>query len=133
MTLYSINEVKGALISKLKATTSIVSRLANSDEIRELSWKGTNFSYPNIRVKVNSLRTFQDCYQELEASIYVSSELDSSIEADEIAGIIVNTFHTKNFTSDGIRFNFVIANPIPAFAPNQILWRSEIVITTNIQ
>ena len=51
MTLPSNNEVQAAIIARLKAQTTVTAEVL-ATEIREDQWQGTEFSYPNIRVKM---------------------------------------------------------------------------------
>ena len=132
MTLIRADEVRAAIIAKMKATTSIMSLLSDANEVRESGWKGTTFSYPNYRVRINSILPIEDCYQQLEASIFCYSELDSSQQAEEMAGAIANAFHDQAFTQNSIRFTNIEVNPIPAIEESLLAWRSEAILRSKI-
>ena len=127
MTLIRSDQVREALIDVLKANTTIMALLdaEHQDEVRELDWKGTNFSYPNYRVRINSITPFQGCYQNLDASIYCFSEEKSSQEAEQMAGTVANELFELAFTQDSIRFASIDTDIIPAIAQDTRTWRSE--------
>ena len=125
MTLVRSDQVRDALIDTIKANATIMALLDDANEVRELDWKGTDFSYPNYRVRINSITPFDTCYQDLDASIYCFSEEKSSQEADEMAGTIADEFFTDSFTQDSIRFTFIRVDIIPAIAETMRTWRSE--------
>ena len=132
MTLVRADQVRTAIIANMKANATILATLDDTDEIRESSWKGTSFSYPNYRVRINRLTPYRDCYQNLEVSIYCHSEESSSQEAEEMAGIVANEYDGASFTQSGIRFNEIEVDIIPAIEENIVLWRSEIIIRSKI-
>lgn len=125
MTLIRSDQVRDAIIDTLKANANIMALLSDTNEVRELSWKGTEFSYPNYRVRINSITPFQDCYQNLDASIYCFSEEASSQEAEEMAGTVANELFEYSFTQDSIRFSSIDVDIIPAIAQDERTWRSE--------
>ena len=132
MTLVRVDQIRGAIIDKLKANATVLALLDDNNEIRESNWKGTEFTYPNIRVRINSATPMDDCYQYLDASIFCFSEMASSQQADEMAGIITNEFHNKNFEINLIRFTKIVADVIPAIDIGAITWRSEVQILSEI-
>jgi len=93
--MLSIAEVKEGLVSYLKSKTAITDRLTDgAEEIREVQWQGSDFTYPNVRVRVRELTPHADCgLGTIACHIYVFSEDASSKEADEISGIIANELH----------------------------------------
>lgn len=131
MTIISPYQVQMAVIAYLKGNASVTALLPDSNEIREDSWKGADFSYPNIRVKI--LRTAPNsreanCSQTLgEWILLVFSEQKSSKEADLIAGAISNILHGRKFSSSGVAFfsNFV-EFVTGAEAIGDTVWKSEI-------
>lgn len=100
------SQVQKAWISRLKANANITA-VVPADEIREYKWKGTNFTYPNIRVRIRTLtpQVQSNTCQIFNSvvSILVSSEQKSSKQADDIAGIIATAFWGHGFTSEGIK------------------------------
>lgn len=104
--MITISQVQKAWISRLKLNANITA-VVPADEIREYHWKGTNFSYPNIRVRIRTLTPqvqSNNCQIfNSVVSILVSSEQKSSKQADDIAGIIATEFWGKGFTSEGIK------------------------------
>lgn len=133
------SQVQASWISRLKANANITA-VVPADEIREYHWKGTNFSYPNIRVKMgiltpqvqsNNCQIFNSI-----VSILVSSEQKSSKQADDIAGIIATEFWGKGFTSEGIKF---IQNSLESLSPavvpeeNDDIWVSTVNLNSLTQ
>lgn len=126
------SQVQKAWISRLKANANITT-VVPADEIREYKWKGTNFTYPNIRVRMGLLTPQVEAstcqvFHSL-VSILVSSEQKSSKQADDIAGVIATEFWGKNFTSEGIKFIKVSLESLaPAEVPeeNDDIWVSTV-------
>ena len=134
MTQKSPAAIREAFITNIQANATIMALLSDANEVRELNWKGTTFSYPNIRVRINSpLSNFQDCYQELNISIYFFSEQSSSYEADNAVGVISNEYHNKSTTIGGMYCSRLQATVVPAIPVSDILWRSEVTITSPLQ
>jgi hypothetical protein len=130
MTLIRSDQVRDAIIDKIKANTTIMALLSDSNEVREAYWSGSEFTYPNYRVRINSITPFQDCYQNLDASILCYSEQASSQEAEEMAGTIANEFHAQSFIQDSIRFTHIVVDIIPAIKQDVRTWRSEVQLAS---
>lgn len=131
MTIISPYQMQMAAIAYLKSNVAITSLLLDPNEIREDSWKGTDFSYPNIRVKI--LRTSPytreaNCSQTSgEWILLIFSEQKSSKEADSIAGTIANILHGKKFTNSGVNFYSTLVEFVTgAEAIGDTVWISEI-------
>lgn len=133
MTILRNDQIKAAIVARLKANATIVALLLDANEIREAQWKGTEFSYPNIRVRVmpdGNRPTPANCnYSIIRIGIAVFSESDNSKEADQIAGIIADELHTQSFSSTGIAFtNLKVEMLVPAIGDDERLWISEVVL-----
>ena len=132
MTLIRTDEIQTAWITALKANTTIVAELDTADEIREINWKGSNFTYPNLRVEITSNTPSTDgrseiCLALTNTSIYAYSEEASSLQANQIAGIIANEYHDKHgLNYSNIAFTHIVADIIPAIAVTERLWRSQV-------
>ena len=105
-----------------------------SEEIREAQWQGTDFTYPNVRVRVlpdGNKPDINTCnFANARYGIGVFSEEDSSQQADKISGIIANELHTQSFTSEGIKFTLIkVESIIPAVRINDRTWMSEVILT----
>jgi hypothetical protein len=123
------SDVQAGWIAKLKANT-VVTALVPAVEVREESWKGTDFTYPNIRVKLGNLtpqNPSKNCQIfNSEVSIQVYSEQKSSKQADDIAGVIAEQFWGTSFTSNGVRFaNVVLDALVPATPPEDKVYEKE--------
>ena len=132
MTLIRSDQVREAIIDVIEANATIMALLDDVNEVRESDWKGMEFTYPNYRVRINSITPFEDCYQNLDASIYCFSEEKSSQEAEEMAGTVANELDDKSFTQDSIRFTNVSVDIIPAIAQDELTWRAECQIRSLI-
>ena len=123
--MISNSDIQGAWIARLKANSAITARVP-AVEIREDLWKGTDFVYPNIRVKLGNLTPTaknNDCrIFQSEVSILVFVEQKSSRTADEIAGIIATEMWGKSFTLNGVRFTGVT---LDSLAPAEVPERDE--------
>lgn len=120
-------QIQSALIAYLKATTTLTA-VVTAAEIRENQWQGTEYIYPNVRVKLQDNRPGEvNCdVSNCMFSILIFSQLDSSIQAEQIAGIIDVALHARSFSSNNIRFSLWRMNLIPAIRIDARTWRSEI-------
>lgn len=133
------DQIQAALIANLKTRTAIASALViintenTINEIREDEWKGREFEYPNIRVRMLPYSPVGDSPDtcngvRFSASIMVFSEESSSYEADYICGIIASDTHGRSFTQDNIYMMLRVTTVIPAVAADKRVWRSECLI-----
>jgi hypothetical protein len=135
--MISNSTIQGAWIAKLKANTAVTA-LVPAVEIREDLWKGTAFTYPNIRVKLGNLTpTAKNVCQifSSEVSILVFTEQKSSKQADDIAGVIAEQFWGHPFTLNGVRFTGVTLDAlVPAMVPerDENSWLAEVNFTATV-
>lgn len=120
--------IRTALIDRLKSNLAITAAVPVS-EIREYQWQGTDFTYPNIRLHItrNESKNASCDVAEIEFSIFVFSELDSSIEAERIAGIINSELHARSFSVGTTRFSLWRTNLVSAIRIDLRTWRSEVI------
>jgi len=129
------DEIQAALVAYLKSKTAITNELvaegSSASEIREDQWKGTEFIYPNIRVRlISNTSPDPSCnYSKIEVSFMVFAEDQSSKIVDRIAGIINTTLNKKGFSSNSIAISLTITNLIPAIAQSEAVWRSEVLMS----
>lgn len=115
------DQIQTAWITETKSKTNITA-LVSAVEIREDLWKGTDFSYPNIRVKLGELTPTANnancnTYRQT-ASLLVFIEQKSSMQADQIAGTIATEFIGKSFTENGVRvYGITLDALVPAHVP----------------
>lgn len=131
------DEIQAAIISDLKSRSAISAILeeyeSSTTEIREDNWKGEQFNYPNIRVRMLPFAPFGDAPAtcgdgvNFSASIMVFSESQSSLEADEICGIIADDAHGRSFSELNIQISWRVTIVIPAVADKRT-WRSECLV-----
>jgi hypothetical protein len=129
------DEIQASIVSYLKTVSAVYNLLITWDnasgtsEIREDQWQGTEFTYPNIRVRMisnNPITDNPDCSAtQFTASIMAFSEDASSWEADKIAGIISTSVSGKSFTKLGVEIYLRTTNLIPAVRSDMHTWRSE--------
>jgi hypothetical protein len=129
------DEIQSSIISYLKSVSAIYNLLITWDnasgttEIREDQWQGTEFDYPNIRVRMvdnKPITDNPDCSATLiTVSIMSFSQDASSWEADKIAGIISTSVSGKSFTKSGVEIYLRTTNLIPAVRSDMHTWRAE--------
>lgn len=129
MSFVSNEEIRAALIARIKATPAVTAHLPSADEVREVEYQGTTFSYPNVRVRLIDNRRFANCYHEVTLGVQVHSEKDSSKEAETISGIIGETLNDVAFSSNNLTFILRITNLVPAMRVDERTWRSEALFT----
>ena len=139
MTMLRNDEIQAALVAYLKSLTAVTSQLVTIDgiaigatEIREDQWQGTEFEYPNIRVRMISDIPYGDSDQcnasSFTASVMVFSQDYSSQQADRISGIISTSLHGKSFIQGSISMVLRTTNLIPAVRSDTNTWRSECLL-----
>lgn len=129
------DEIQAAWVAYLKDNATILAELDDTDEIREDGWKGTNFTYPNIRVRLidNIPEAGRDCnLHSVTISTMVFSEEASSQQADRIAGIIMDELHDKQFVSNNISFGVRGSSLAPAIWSDEQTWRSEAIMSMRV-
>lgn len=135
MTLPRNDEIQSVLVAYLKTISAVYNLLITFDnasgtsEIREDQWQGTEFDYPNIRVRMISnipISDNPDCSATIfTASFMAFSQDASSWEADKIAGIISTSVSGKSFIKSGIEIYLRTTNLIPAVRSDMHTWRAE--------
>jgi len=140
MTTPRNDEIQASIVAYLKGIYAIYSQLVIPDfptgtptEIREDQWQGTEFDYPNIRVRmINNLPDTDDpscCNTSFTVSIMAFSQEYSSQEADRIAGLIHTYLSGKSFESSGVYLYLRTTNIIPAVRSDVHTWRAECLMT----
>jgi len=126
------NDVQAAWILYLKSQTSITSLLANSGQIKELQWQGTEFVYPAVRFSVDFLPAVNRCLDKAEIMIEVYSEKKTSDQASDIAGAIYLLLHGKPFKVNGIQFPTVIVTRVDKPERSIYTWVSKVHVSAQV-
>jgi hypothetical protein len=108
------DQIQAAWVSYLKSNITILAELDDNEEIREDGWKGSNFTYPNIRVRLIDNTPVNG---------------SSSQQADRIAGIIMTELHDTQFVSNNISFGVRTTSLAPAIWSDEQTWRSEAIMS----
>ena len=129
--MISVNDVQYAFIQSLKSDPMITGALGNND-IREDWFQGKEFAYPNLRVDVGDLTPVpaQPCevMNFSNVTIWVYSEKDSSEQANDIAAIVANKYHTHNFTQNGKVYRATVSRIIAAKRTDERTWRAGVMV-----
>jgi len=136
-----LEEVQGAIITKLKAST-VPSMLIDSkgelhdDEIREVEWRGTKFYYPCVRVRVTPLTpttVSSSCTDvSCDANVLVIGENYSSLKINEIASEVLQIFHGYSGTIGNIRMSGIGCIQHAAdFKEESGVWVAEVKMSLN--
>ena len=129
------DQVQAAIVAYIKAQSTITVELKDgADEVREDNWQGTEFTYPNIRVRlITNEPADPECnLHSVTLSFLVFSEDPSSQEADRIAGIINNTLHGRSFQSNNISFSMRTTSLVPAIRSDERTWRAETLMQARV-
>ena len=125
-------DIQSAWVARLKANAVVTARVP-ATEIREDSWKGQTFTYPNIRVRLVSLAPTipnNNCLIfRSEVSIHCYSEQKSSRLADQIAGDVATEFWGHPYSSGLVKFTAInLTSVVPAYVPewDENSWISEV-------
>ena len=133
--MLGVDDIRSALISYMKANSTITTALGSTVEIRERQWQGTEFVYPCIRVSIGSAvpQMAGECdVFDCNVSITVFSELAQSSQADNITGIINTVLHRRSFSYGGVRFMVWTSRLIEAVREDTRTWRSELILQTTV-
>jgi len=130
--------IQAAIVEKLKSLAPF--GLVQSMEVRELSWQGDTFTYPNIRVDLESNEWVFDeqerCnLQYVTFSIYIFSEQRSSKECSQIKTLIINALVGMGFTSvtQQVKFSRLrMVDNVPAIREDANTWRSQVQFGSRI-
>ncbi len=126
------DRTKEAVNSRLRSYATLTSRLPDGIQgVREINWRGADFKYPNVRIQMgsqydatpetNCTPTFQPF------DIFVFSEMHSSQECDEIAGIVEAYLRGSTFTVNNVKFsNIKILELVPAIQDDPHTWRAQV-------
>jgi len=124
--------IQAAILAKIQAVTSVTTSLPDgANGIKELSYKGTDFSYPCIRIalegQIDIAGTNTHCPSQADFSFYIFSEKSSSKETNQIAGKVVAAFRGLSFSQSTVKFVKIrILENIPAIAQDERTWRAQI-------
>lgn len=123
--------LQAAIITKIKSQAPYGN--VASTEIRELEWQGDSFTYPNIRVELETNVPYFDdqercTLQRVEFSIYCYSEQRSSKECSQIKTLVTNAMQRQfNDVAGQIRFTRLrIIDSVPAVREDERVWRSQV-------
>lgn len=135
MTIPRNDEIQTALVAILKSSNLVTGLLTTPDnatganEIREDQWQGTEFDYPNVRIRMISNNPLSDnlscSFTDFSVSFMVFSQEASSKEADKLAGIIGILLSGKSFSYSGVSIHLKANNLIPAVRSDRNTWRAE--------
>lgn len=128
-------QIQQGLVSYLKASASITAEIP-VDEIRENEWQGTDFTYPNIRVRlltnIPQYNHNQECRHSLTLSIMVFTEDYSSQKCDTFSGIIGSVLHGRSFSANNLQYHLRATNIVPAVRSDERTWRSEVLLSGTV-
>lgn len=136
MSMVTNDEIQEALVAYLKSITAITSLLVDINnvvlgaaEIREDQWQGTEFDYPNIRVRMINNIPLGDSDQcnasTFTVSFMVFDEMASSRKSENISGIISTSLHGKSFIQGSLSIFLRTTNLLPAVHSSISVWRAE--------
>lgn len=107
--------IQAALISYLKADTSIISFLTQfnaQDEIRESEYQAREFVYPAIRLElgVQIEEGNPPCYSTLPFTVYCYSEEASSKQCNQLAGLVNTRLIRNAFSGTGFTTGLIVTD-----------------------
>lgn len=131
MSTVSTNEVQEAILQLLKASGTVVAKLANASAIKEDQWQGTHFVYPCIRVDISyhALTSVGCSLYRTQMTINCYSEKPSSYEANDIADVVIQALDTDLVYNNTIKFNSIGSYILPAQRIDENTWLSKVNLT----
>lgn len=137
------NQIQEALVARLRDNTrpeiiALHAALASDEEIRENQFQGTEFAYPAIRVSFAYLNPTENapCRDDVFRSYFsvvAYSESTSSLEADNIAGLVAEALDEAML--DEVDFktgNISLGSVNAAIRIGPRLWRAEVFFRASI-
>lgn len=128
--------IKADVIADLKADTTITALLNSSDDIKESQYQGADFSFPAVRLAIQSnqaiLESFPCDHALLLFGIRCYSEDPSSRAVEILANTVNVAYHRLTFAGTGWYARLYSAGLIPAMRVSDKLWRSEVLLQGNI-
>ncbi len=133
--------IQAAIIAKLRTLTTLTDLLGDKvSGVKEFQWQGDTFSYPALRLDLESNDWSFDDYgrctaQDVEFSLYFYSEERSSKQCSQLKGTAINLLVGKGFTQNGLRFGEVRITQggnVPAIREDEVTWRSQAKLSTRV-
>lgn len=128
------NLIQAAIISHLKANANLTAYLtaqAATNEIRELEWQAAQFVYPSVRVGIGTQTPdtiTSVCYTtngEVTFTVVCFGEGDSSLQADELAGLVNDALVGTRLSGAGFRSNVIQSDGLThAARTGERVWRA---------
>jgi hypothetical protein len=123
--------IQAALIAKATSSATLTAAPLSSGTVLEYNYQGTDWSYPCVRLQLESnnkdIDSLGSCPSVAEFSWYVFSEQGSSKQANQLAGRVVAAFEDLSFTQNGIKFSKIkILENIPAIRQDVRTWRAQV-------
>lgn len=129
--------IQSDLITKLKSITSVIA-IIGANEVKELQWQGDTFTYPNIRLDIES-NDYEFDEQErcglyaVEFSIFIFSQERSSKQCSVIKGLLENSLTGIGFTGANAKYNRLrLIDNVPAIREDSRTWRSQLKYRTRL-
>ena len=132
--MFSNYAVRAVLVDYLKNYCAIIG--VPSIEVREKQWQGTQFTYPNIRVRMIFQKpSLDNCdWADLQVSVQCYSEMASSQESETIELAVANLLDKKTISSNGIKiYSIHCAGMIDANRIDERIWVAEVMFTAKVQ
>lgn len=126
------DQIKEGVVQRLRAYATLTNLLPDGIQgVREANWRGQDFSYPNVRVQLDSqfdATPDTNCTPTYATfSVFILSEKHSSQECDTIAGIVEAYLRGSNFTINTVKFNNVkVLELVPAVQEDVHTWRAQV-------
>jgi hypothetical protein len=126
------DEIQEAIVTRLKADAALVAWLASlsaGDEIRENQWQGTDFTYPAVRIDVETLNPATDtCHPRnglATATVFCFSEQKSSRQCNILARLVNEAMINGQLFATGFHSGVIVgAGAVAAFQVATNVWRA---------
>lgn len=131
--------IQADLITKLKTFTNVTSVLGDGvNGIKELQWQGDTFTYPCVRLDLET-NGYEFDEQErcslyyVEFSLYIFSQERSSKQASQIKGLLENNLTGLGFTGANAKYNRLrLVESVPAVREDSRTWRTSLKYRTRL-
>lgn len=123
------NDVQAAVVAYSKSKTQLTSLLPDANQIKELEYQGTTFTYPGVRVSVDFYPARNGCQDRANVFFDVFSEEKSSDQASTIAGVIQSLYHRKPFSASGVNAFSSIVTKVAKPQRDIFGWKSQVELS----
>lgn len=120
-------ECKAAWVANLKIQPTVTAIVGN--EIREIDYQATDWTYPCVRVDVDFKPSINGCGpDDAYVDIICYTAEKSSKQSEHIASLIEDLYHKRPFTQNGHMFSTVVVQDVSKSTRSIFAWETTVKV-----